>query len=384
MNARSLLAGLLCTVLALATGCSTTLADVPLSGTGVPGETVSVSADFEEALNLSRGATVKVNGVDSGRVQEVTAADFQARAEMLVRADAGLREGATARLRYTTPLGELFVDVTNPERGPVLEDGAVLPISATDTAPTVEDALSQASLLVNGGGLAQLQTVTEELNLALGGREARVRSLLEGSATLVSQTNATTAEIDRTLRALASVSRTLRSRERTIDRALRDIAPAARVLRANTPGFTRLLREVEQFAEVADQTVGLTREQLLGLTRQAGPVLGEFAALQDDYARGLDELVRLGSALDGVVPGDYLSIALDLHLDGLQPPDLAQVLEDLLGLPLPELGLDDLGLPILEGPGPLQDLGRGLLDGLGATTRDLQERTASVAGRRAR
>lgn len=375
MSARSLLAALAGTVLALATGCSTTLADVPLPGTGVPGETVSVSADFEEALNLSRGATVKVDGVDSGRVQEVTAADFQARAEMLVRADAGLREGATARLRYTTPLGELFVDVTNPDRGPLLEDGAVLPISATDTAPTVEDALSQASLLVNGGGLAQLQTVTEELNLALGGREARVRSLLEWSTSLVSQTNATTVEIDRTLRALASVSRTLRSRERTIDRALRDIAPAARVLRASTPGFTRLLREVERFAEVADQTVGLTRDQLLSLTRQAGPVLGEFAALQDDYARGLDELVRLGSALDGVVPGDYLSIALDLHLDGLQPPDLAEVLEDLLGLPVPELGLGDLGLPLLEGPAPLQELGRGLLDGLGATARGLREST---------
>ena len=364
MSARGVLAGLAglaATLLLGLTGCSTTLADVPLPGSGVPGETITVSAEFEEALNLARGATVKVDGVDSGRVQEVTAVDFHARAEMLVRADAGLREGATARLRYTTPLGELFVDVTNPTEGPALADGAVLSLEETDTAPTVEDALSQASLLVNGGGLAQLQTITEELNAALGGREARVRSLLEGSADLLTQTNATTAEIDRALRALASVSRTLSARERTIDRALRDIAPAARVLRAETPGFTRLLREVESFAQVADETVGLTREQLLDLTRQAGPVLAEFAALRGDYARGLDQFVRLASALDGVVPGDYLSIALDLHLDGLQPPDLQSVLEDLLDLPLPQLGLDGLGLPVLELP--VLDLpGRGRED----------------------
>ena len=176
----------------LVSGCSTTLSDVPIPGKGVSGDTITVKADFEEALNLAQGATVKVNGVDSGKVQEVVAKDFQAQAEMLVKEDAGLREGATARLRYTTPLGELFVDVTNPPTGEPLKDGAVLTTHDTSTAPTVEDALSQASLLVNGGGLAQLQTVTEELNAIIGGREDTVRSLLDGSASFLTEANATT------------------------------------------------------------------------------------------------------------------------------------------------------------------------------------------------
>src|SRR5687768_9447490 len=95
----------------LFSSCSTTLSDVPMPGTGVSGDTISIKADFTEALNLAEGATVKVNGVDSGKVQRVVAKDFQAQAEMRVSTDAELREGATARLRYTTPLGELFVDV---------------------------------------------------------------------------------------------------------------------------------------------------------------------------------------------------------------------------------------------------------------------------------
>lgn len=342
---------LLVTLVALlASGCSTTLQDVPLPGSGVSGETMTVRADFAEALNLAQGASVRVNGVDSGKVQEVTAADFQAQAELLVRRDAGLREGATARLRYTTPLGELFVDVTNPDTGAVMDDGAVLTTASTSTAPTVEDALAQASLLVNGGGLAQLQTVTEELNAALGGREDRVRSLLEGTADLLTRANATTADLDRAMRALASVGRTLRARERTINRALTDIRPAARVLRRNTPGFTRLLREVERFSEVADETVGLTRDQLVDILTRAEPVLAELAALQGDYARSLVELVRLGDVVDELVPGDYLAISLALHLDGIAAPDLPAILEDLLGLDLPELGLSGLGLPLLRAP----------------------------------
>ena len=53
-----------------AAGCSTTLGDLPLPGVGVSGDTIGVDAEFAEALNLAEGATVKVNGVDSGKVQD--------------------------------------------------------------------------------------------------------------------------------------------------------------------------------------------------------------------------------------------------------------------------------------------------------------------------
>ncbi|MDE0778614.1 MCE family protein [Nocardioides sp.] len=349
---RALAAALIAVGLGSLTACSTTLGDLPLPGTGVPGDTIRVDAEFQEALNLAQGATVKVNGIDSGKVQDVSVEDFHARAEMLVRTDAVLRDGATARLRYTTPLGELFVDVTNPAEGPPLEDGALITLADSSTAPTVEDALSQASLLVNGGGLGDLQTVTEELNTVLGGREDTARSLLERSRDFLLEANATTQDIDRALRSLVSVSSTLRERERTINRAVREIEPAAVVLRRNTPGLTRLLRQVERFSGAAQDTVTRTREDLLRVLDQATPVLAEFAGNKATYPLSLDALVRLGNAVDGVVPGDYVSISLAVRLDGIGAPDLAGILEQ-LGIELPDLP----DLPELPLPG-------GLLDGL--------------------
>ncbi|WP_245582099.1 MCE family protein [Nocardioides halotolerans] len=318
-------------VLVLTCGCSTTLGDVPLPGTGVEGETVTIEADFDEALNLATGATVKVNGVDSGKVEKVEARDFRARATLVVEKSARLREGATARLRYTTPLGELFVDVTNPPDGPVLASGAVLTRKDTTTAPTVEDALSQASLLVNGGGLGQLQTVTKELNAALGGREGTFRDLLEQTRVFLTEANGTTGDVDRALRGLADVSAELQRRQDVIDAALRDLRPAAKVLRENTPDLTALLREVERFARSADHLVGRTRRQLLTTIREVEPVLAEIARHKDTYAESLDALVRLSHSLDSVVPGDYLSTALDLHLDGVTLPDLGEIVDGLLG-----------------------------------------------------
>ena len=329
--------------------CSTTLGDLPLPGTGVSGDTIEVDAEFNEALNLAEGATVKVNGVDSGKVQRIVAEDFHARAEMLVRTDAGLREGATARLRYTTPLGELFVDVTNPPVGEPLESGALITLADSSTAPTVEDALSQASLLVNGGGLGDLQTVTEELNTVLGGREDTVRSLLEQSRTFLAEANATTTDIDRALRSLSSVAVTLQEREQIINRAVREVEPAARVLRQNTPGLTRLLQEVRRFSATANDTVARTRADLLRVLDQAAPVLAEFASNRATYPLSLDALIELGDAIDSLIPGDYLSISIAVHLDGIGAPDLAGILED-LGIPLPVPDLPGFPeLPLVSG-----------------------------------
>lgn len=343
-----LIAGLL-VVLLLLSGCSTTLEDLPLPGTGVPGETISVTADFADALNLASGATVKVNGVDSGRVQEVTTKDFTAQVTMTLRADAEVREGATARLRYTTPLGELFVEVTNPTSGTALADGANLELTRTSTAPTVEDALSQASLLINGGGLAQLQVVTDELNDALGGREQRVRSLVDESTEFVTQANATTADIDAALRALDSVARTLRGRQTVINRALREVRPAAKVLRQNTPGLTRLLDELERFSGQANTTVTRTRSQVLGLLRLVEPVLAEMQRNSRSYPLSLTKLTALGRTVQGFIPNDYAAIRLVGDLGALRPEDLVSLL-DSLGLPI-KIGdlLDLLGLGGLLG-----------------------------------
>ncbi|HVX54122.1 MCE family protein [Nocardioides sp.] len=293
------------------TACGPTMGDLPLPGTGVSGQTMTLQMDFADALNLATGATVKVNGVAEGKVESIKAADFQAHTTATVRTSAQLRQGATARLRYTTPLGELFVDVTNPATGPLLKNGATLTTAQTSTAPTVEDALSEASLLINGGGLGQLQQVTTELNAALGGNEGTIRDLLEQLNGFLTQANQTTQDIDTALNSLDSVSQTLAQRKATINKALTEIKPAADVLRSETPDFTALLQAVQQFAAQANDTAGKTKDQLLATIKEVQPVLAEMAANKGVWADSLDKLVALGRSVDQVIPGDWLNVSLD-------------------------------------------------------------------------
>lgn len=306
---RRVLASALAAGLALgATGCGPDFNDLPLPGTGVEGDATRVTATFDEALNLSSGATVKVNGISVGKVQEVRTEDFKAIVEMDVEETTELRQGATARLRYNTPLGELFVDVTNPPKGAPLGDDAQLGLDRTDTAPTVEDALASASLLINGGGLSQLEQVTNELNSALGGRETTVRDLFRQVNTFLRNANASTGDIDRALDAMNRVSRVLSAREETINRAVRDFRPAAQVLRENTDEFVTMLKALERFTGTANGLARRTKDDLVALLRQVDPILAELQALNGGFAEGLVDMTRMSQQLDRVVAGDFLNL----------------------------------------------------------------------------
>lgn len=365
MSARSLrgLAGVVLagSVVLVATGCGTTMRDLPIPGTGVSGDTIQLNAEFDDALNLAEGAPVKVDGVDSGKVTSITVDDFVAHVTMDVTTEAQVKEGATARLRYTTPLGELFIDVDNPSSGPALEEDDTLGLPETETAPTVEDALAQASLLINGGGLDQLRIITDELNTALGGNEENIRGLLDRANVFLTEANATTASIDAVLNSLNSLSGTLSAREETINRAMREIRPAAAVLRRATPDFTRLLQAVEEFSAAANDTVNATRSQLLHLLSEVEPVLAELASNRGRFADMLRSIQRAADVAKQAIPTEFLNINLDLHLDGITGDgpigDLLGLL-DVIGVVLP---VDEVN-EILEGLGlpPLLD---GLLGG---------------------
>jgi phospholipid/cholesterol/gamma-HCH transport system substrate-binding protein len=351
--------------------CGPTLRDVPLPGAGVSGPTVTIRIQFDEALNLAQGAAVKVNGVNSGKVQSVSAKDFKAIAVLKVKKSAQMRSNATARLRYTTPLGELFVDVSNPSTGPLLHNGQELPAKNATTAPTVEDALSEASLLVNGGGLNQLQTVTDQLNTALDGREGTVRQLLDRANTFLSQANATTADIDQALDAMAGLSTVLHANQSTISAAMKDIRPAAAVLRQNTPGFTQLLAKLAQFASTANNVVGKTRSQILQMVTEVTPVLQEFLDNKDVLGPSFDDLVHVSKLLNEAVPGDYANMRLTIELDKIGLPNIlgpggggsTGTPGGLLGALLSGLGLDQGGS---IGLGSLSDLLTGALGGKSA------------------
>lgn len=300
------------------TACSTSYKDLPLPGSGVGGDTYQVTAVFDQALNLAQGAQVKVNGVPVGRVQEVTAEDFRAHVTMEIKEAVEIPRDSSARLRYDTPLGELFVQVT-PGRAPHnLEDDDQFPVRRTTTAPSVEDALAAASTLINGGRLGELQVIAEELTTAFGGREAQIRSSLRRVTSFLHEANASREDIARTLQSLHAVSDALSSRRGTIRRALREVGPAVEILGRDTDKVIALLAGAEQLARTAKRIAGQVDNPLLTVLQDLGPVVDAVLSTRSQFRKGLDSLIAVGRQLQATVPSETLPLRALFHIDETQ------------------------------------------------------------------
>src|SRR5579859_5278512 len=199
---RGLLAALATVLVAVVTGCSSTnggyngIYAIPLpGGANVGNHPYQVTAQFTDAGDLVPQSAVMVNDVAVGRVTRIflPIGSWTANVTMLVNGSVHLPANAIAEISQSSLLGEQFIALSAPPGiAPAgrLAAGAVIPVTRTTSNATVEQVLGALSLLLNGGGIDQLHTITTELNAALSGNEPQIRSLIVNLHTLLANLNA--------------------------------------------------------------------------------------------------------------------------------------------------------------------------------------------------
>ncbi len=333
----------------LLTGCGIDARTLPLPGTRAGDDATTVEAAFDDALNLGVGSKVSVNGVDAGRVTGLSTDGYTAVAEMSLHDGVRVTDRSAARLRYDTPLGEVYVDVTTPEGGRAIREGGRLDPARSTTAPTVEDALASASLLINGGGIGDLGRIVDELNRAVGdGTE--LSQVLDRSATFLTQANRTTAEIDRALTSLDAVSTTLAQEKQTIAEALAAIGPAARTVRQQTKQITALLERLVRLSHDANGVLDRMDDDTVAVVRDAGAILAQVRRISGELGPGLDTFSTAINQLLDVIPADHLPIQLRVDIGDSVEQDPLNPLPPLLDSPaLPQPPRWDLGSLLGDG-----------------------------------
>ena len=158
-----------------------------------------------------------------------------------MRGDTKLPDNAIAEIRQTSLLGEKFVSLGPPPEGASanpLADGDKIPLERTGRNPEVEEVLGALSLLLNGGGVAQLKTIASELNMALEGREGSARSVLDQIEILMTQLDDNKADIVDAIESLNRLAISVREQQGSDRRGPRGAAERADLARpaARRPG----------------------------------------------------------------------------------------------------------------------------------------------------
>lgn len=308
-----------CAVLALS-GCSS----VPsLPELGLPGSTVdgfTVTARFTDALDLVPLSAVKLDGVRVGVVTDVRLGDGLV-AEAVLQVQEGLKVPADvrARIAQTSLLGEKYVEIVRPVQSaaPPLAQGAVIPLERTGAAVEVEELLSAASALLNGGGLGHLQTISRELNTALSGRDEQVKGLLRNLDQLLAGIDENKQDIVRALDAMDRLSGTLAAQRDTIGAAIDQLPAGVAALADQQADLTRALTALSDLGRVANRVIDKSQQDLVADLELLDPVLTEIAKAAPSFFSTIDTLLTYPFARNiyGGVAGDYVSLSGELEID---------------------------------------------------------------------
>jgi phospholipid/cholesterol/gamma-HCH transport system substrate-binding protein len=318
-------AALLATTIVAASGCGFHgVYSLPLPGAaGTGSHTYTVGVQFADVLDLVPYSAVKVNGATVGHVRSIGVQGTHAIVSCQLEDKVRLPANAVAHVEQTSVLGEKFVELEAPPEGGIgrLRNGDVVPLARTDTDASVEEVLGALSLLINGGGVGQLHTITHELGTALHGRTGAAHALLSDLNVFVAGLDQQKGAIIRAMRGIDGLTTTVRRQEGTLVHAIDRIPPALRILTDDRHRLVGMLTALDHFGSVATHVMRASHADFVANLRNLQPTLSRLAQVGKVIPKTLGVIITYPTAdtVEQEYFGDYgnLSLTLDVSAKSL-------------------------------------------------------------------
>ncbi len=331
------------------TACDLSVTSLSLPGGADLGDDpYTVKVQFRDVLDLVPQSSVKVNEVTVGKVETIELKGYTAEVTVKVRRDVQLPDNAVAEIRQTSLLGEKFVQLAAPESGASpnkLGNGDVITLDRSGRNPEVEEVLGALSLVLNGGGVAQLKTIATEVNNALEGRESDVKSVLRRVTTFMQQIDENKNEIVTALERVNALSVSLNKQEQTLDVALGQLPKAIDSIDRQRDDLVKMLKALANLSDVGTRVIRASKAATIDSLQALAPTLNKLAEAGDDFPKALSLFLTFPFP-DGIV-GQNAQQARDWHMGDYANLDLQMEVDMRGGLPTVPGLPDGLSVPEL-------------------------------------
>jgi phospholipid/cholesterol/gamma-HCH transport system substrate-binding protein len=299
------------------------LNSLPLPGTqgNGPGAFV-IQAQMPDVNNIQPNSRVRVADVTVGHVSKIERQGWHALLTMQLNGDVNLPANATAKIGTTSLLGSYHIELAPPKDQPPqgkLRDGSLIPLSHGGAYPSTEQTLAALSLVLNGGGLGQIQDITEAFSTAFRGREQDLRSLIGQLDKFAAYLNDQKGDIIAATESLNNLVGKFAAQQPVLDRALATIPDALAVLNGDRDQLVEAADQLGKFSALTVDSVNKTKENLVKELQQVGPVLESLANAGPSLTRSLSLLLTFpfpNETFENFQRGDYanLTAIVDLTL----------------------------------------------------------------------
>jgi phospholipid/cholesterol/gamma-HCH transport system substrate-binding protein len=289
-----------------------------VEGTG-PGA-FTIQAEMPDVDNIEPNSRVRVGDVNVGHVRRIERQGWHALVTMELNGDVELPANATATLGQTSLLGSLHIELA-PSTGVApegkLKDGSRIPLSSSRAYPNTEQTLAAVATLLNGGGIGEIQDITEALSTAFTGRENDLRSLISQLDVAIGHLDDQKQDIIAATESLNNLVGQFAAQKPVVDKALRTIPDALAVLRDQRANLAEALVQLGKFSALAADSVNQTKEALVQELQDLGVVLQELANAGPALTRALSFLPTFPfpkETLTNWMRGDYANLTLIVDL----------------------------------------------------------------------
>jgi phospholipid/cholesterol/gamma-HCH transport system substrate-binding protein len=309
-------------VAAMMSGCEWHgLNSLKMPGTegGGPGS-FQVQAQLPDVSTLQENSRVRVGDVNVGTVSRIERQGWHALITMTVNGDVELPANAVATVGQTSLLGSSHVELAAPSGvAPEgrLHNGSLIPLALAGTYPNTEQTLAALSLLLNGGGLGQVQDITKALSTAFAGRETDLRNAINQLDEFVGHLNSQTDDIIAATESVNSLVNQFAADKPVLDNALRTIPDALAVLSEQRTHLTDALDAFGKFSALTADMVNQSKDKLVTELKDLGPVLESLGDAGPALTRALSLLGTFPwpkETLANWMRGDYANLTMIVDL----------------------------------------------------------------------
>ncbi|MFZ2175367.1 MAG: MCE family protein [Rhodococcus sp. (in: high G+C Gram-positive bacteria)] len=328
-RSRRVLAGFVILVLGVSvSGCGDWrgMNSLPLPGTAGGGEgSFEIQAQLPDVSTIAQNSRVRVGDVTVGNVTKIERQDWHALVTMRLEGDVDLPANATAKVGQTSLLGSMHIELASPTEVAAtgrLQQGAMIPLESAGAYPTTEQTLASLSVVLNGGGLGQLQEINQSLNKAFAGREDGIRSLITQLDTFMTRLNDQSTDIIRATESLNELTSQVADQREVVDTALQTIPGALTVLSDQRQKLVDALDGIGRFSAIATDTINQSQDALVTNLQNVGPVLKSLADAGPALTRSMSYLLTYpwpNETMPYWMRGDYANLTgvIDLTLSRL-------------------------------------------------------------------
>ena len=293
------------------------LNSLPMPGTEGDGPgAFTVQVQLPDVTTVQQNSRVRVGDVTVGTVTKIERQDWHALVTIKLDGSVNLPANAIATVGQTSVFGSTHVELAPPSHTAPegrLHNGSLIPLSSGAAYPTTEQTLSALSLLLNGGGVGQIQEITREFSAAFAGREQDLRSLIHQLDEFIAHVNDQTGDIIAATDSLNNLVGQVAERKPVLDTALQTIPDALAVLKDQRANLAEALDRFGKFSALTADSVNQTKASLVQELKDLGPVLESLANAGPALTRSLSFLSTLPWTKETVTNafrGDYANMTL--------------------------------------------------------------------------